>query len=61
MAVISTYGCIVAKHRWYLDQLVIARIQVLDSRRMTGSLSPSQHIGMVRQAWKRLANRCLSR
>ncbi len=52
---LNTYGCIVAQTpdgTW--TNWCIARIQVLDSRRMTGSLSPSQHIGMVRQAWREI-------
>jgi 4-hydroxy-3-polyprenylbenzoate decarboxylase len=52
---LNTYGCIVAQtpdRSW--TNWSIARIQVLDSKRMTGSFPLFQHISMVRRAWKKI-------
>jgi 4-hydroxy-3-polyprenylbenzoate decarboxylase len=49
---LNTYGCIVARTpdgSW--TNWSIARIMLLDGKRMTGLVSPEQHIGMVAQAW----------
>ena len=49
---LNTFGCIAVRTpdgSW--TNWSIARIMVLDARRMTGLIDPHQHIGMVRQAW----------
>lgn len=49
---LNTFGCIVVRTpdgSW--TNWSIARIMVLDEKRMTGIIAPEQHIGMVRQAW----------
>jgi UbiD family decarboxylase len=50
---LNTFGCIVARTpdgSW--TNWSIARIMVVDGKRMTGLIAPEQHIGVVRQAWK---------
>ena len=49
---INTFGCIVARTpdgSW--TNWSIARIQVLDAKRMTGIVAPGQHIGMIHKMW----------
>jgi UbiD family decarboxylase len=49
---LNTFGCIVVRTpdgSW--TNWSIARIMVLDARRMSGIIAAEQHIGMVRQAW----------
>lgn len=49
---LNTWGCIVARTpggTW--TNWSIARMMVLDGRRMTGIVAPEQHVGMVAQAW----------
>jgi 4-hydroxy-3-polyprenylbenzoate decarboxylase len=49
---LNTFGCIVVRTpdgSW--TNWSIARIMVVDGKRMTGLIAPEQHIGMVRQAW----------
>lgn len=49
---LNTFGCIVARTpdgTW--TNWSIARIMVVDGKRMTGLVSPQQHIGMVAKAW----------
>ncbi|MEJ0015627.1 MAG: UbiD family decarboxylase [Acetobacteraceae bacterium] len=49
---LNTFGCIAVRTpdgSW--TNWSIARIMTLDARRMTGIVSPQQHIGMVRQTW----------
>ncbi|MEJ0046630.1 MAG: UbiD family decarboxylase [Rhodospirillales bacterium] len=48
----NTWGCIVARTPdggW--TNWSIARMMVLDGKRMSGIVSPNQHIGTVAQAW----------
>ncbi len=50
---INTYGTIVARTpdgRW--TNWSIARIQIIDARRMSGIVAPSQHIGRIHAMWK---------
>lgn len=50
---INTYGTIVARTpdgTW--TNWSIARIQIIDARRMSGIVAPSQHIGRIHAMWK---------
>jgi UbiD family decarboxylase len=52
---IGTYGTIVARTpdgTW--TNWANARVMLLDSKRMTGIVSPFQHLGMIHQMWKDL-------
>ncbi len=49
---LNTWGCIVARTpdgTW--TNWSIARMMLLDGKRMSGIVSPRQHVGMVAQAW----------
>ena len=49
---LNTFGCIVARTpdgSW--TNWSIARMMVVDGKRMTGIVAPEQHIGMVAKAW----------
>lgn len=49
---LNTWGCIVARTpagTW--TNWSIARMMLLDGRRLTGIVAPQQHVGMVAQAW----------